>query len=66
MSGETKCRWTCDAFPAGIPREILENRADHRKPYPGDRGIHFEATDDRLVPYLDALFEEPPDSDGPP
>jgi hypothetical protein len=34
----------CDAFPDGdgIPREILLSEVDHRKPYPGDRGIRFE------------------------
>lgn len=32
----------CDAFPAGIPREILLARHDHRRAFPGDRGIRFE------------------------
>lgn len=35
-------RWTCDAFPSGIPSAILTNKFDHTKPYPGDRGIRFE------------------------
>ena len=38
-------RGACQAFPKGIPDEILFNRADHRKPYPGDRGIRFEEKD---------------------
>lgn len=33
---------TCDAFPAGIPDEVLWNRHDHKKPYPGDNGVRFE------------------------
>jgi hypothetical protein len=32
----------CDAYPEGIPEEILLNKVDHRKPYQGDRGIQFE------------------------
>jgi hypothetical protein len=33
---------TCDAFLKGIPEEILYGEHDHRKPFPGDKGILFE------------------------
>ncbi|NUP98746.1 MAG: hypothetical protein HUU35_02700 [Armatimonadetes bacterium] len=33
---------TCDAFPNGIPHQILRNRWDHRQRVPGDCGIGFE------------------------
>lgn len=34
---------TCDAFPKGIPDEILFGDFDHHKPHPDDNGIRFEA-----------------------
>lgn len=32
----------CDAYPHGVPEEILSLVVDHRKPYAGDQGIQYE------------------------
>jgi len=34
--------YECDAFPDGIPNEILTGEIDHHKPHPDDNGIQFE------------------------
>jgi len=36
---------TCDAFPAGIPAEILTGANQHRQPYPKDNGIRYKASE---------------------
>ena len=41
----------CDAFPAGIPDEILTGDNDHSGPVDGDGGIRYEG-----VPVLRDLF----------
>lgn len=35
-------KWTCDAFPGGIPKAIYMTGMKHSEPYPGDNGIRFE------------------------
>lgn len=47
----------CRAFPGLIPSAIVENRFDHRKPYPGDDGIRFEPKPDVSAEYLRSLGE---------
>lgn len=34
--------YICNAFPEGVPEEILYNRYIHTEPYEGDNGIQFE------------------------
>ena len=35
-------RITCDAYPKGIPDDILYMKHIHTKPYKGDNGILFK------------------------
>ena len=55
MTPEIKCldcknfindkKFTCNAFPDGIPDEIITGEVSHTKPYKGDHGIQFEPID---------------------
>lgn len=36
----------CDAFPVGIPRELMTTDITHDKPYEGDGGIRYEKNPD--------------------
>ena len=35
-------KFVCDAFPKGIPKEIISYHYDHRLPFPNDNGIRLE------------------------
>lgn len=41
---------TCEAFPGGVPGEMIVMNHDHRTPFEGDHGILWE-------PDLDAIGE---------
>ncbi len=46
--GPWRMRSICNAFPKGIPFEILRGEFDHTQPHEGDRGIRFEKRDKPL------------------
>jgi len=41
----------CEAFPDGIPLEIIEGINLHVKPYKGDHGIQFEKGESKWIHY---------------
>jgi hypothetical protein len=35
-------RWVCQAFPGGIPLDIIKGQFDHTGPHVGDHGLRYE------------------------
>jgi len=52
---QTEMITTCDAFPDGIPDQILHDGYNHRQPFLGDHGIRFE-----VLPEFAHVFGEAP------
>lgn len=48
--------YTCTAFPAGIPMELLYGQKLHLQPYENDRGIQFEVNPEQK--FLLKFFQE--------
>ena len=47
---------SCDAFPAGIPDEIVDNKFDHRRDHPGDNGIRFAPKNEDDAQFAEDIF----------
>lgn len=54
----------CTAFPDGIPLVILDSEVDHRLPYTGDNGIHFEQDPTLPTPDFEHLGFLPAEAPG--
>jgi hypothetical protein len=46
---------TCEAFPKGIPRKILEGEVKHIKAYPGDHGLQFDPIDEDAKKLIEGI-----------
>jgi len=40
--------WHCEAFPDGIPEDIINGDFNHTIPHEGDHGIQFEKIVDKV------------------
>lgn len=62
--GVTDVGLVCDAYPAGIPVEILSSGVDHTQPYRGDHGMQYSQGEPRLAADEWLESDHPRRSDG--
>lgn len=55
----------CEAYPNGIPQEILTATVDHLKPYDGDSGLTFELNANEFPELSDMIGSEASDKSAP-
>ena len=55
----------CDAYPEGIPDEIIWSKVDHTKPYKGDNGLTFldDETSNKSAPFEEVRYTGDEDVD---
>jgi hypothetical protein len=53
---DDEVRYACEAFPRGIPQDIVLNQFDHRKRHDGDHGLRFEPITTAAANYARELF----------
>lgn len=51
---------TCEAYPGGIPNQIVRWGGEHRTPRPGDHGLQFVLKEGQEEQYEDWLFANDP------
>ena len=56
--------YRCEAFPDGIPFEVIASHTDHRRPIDGDHGLQYVPVTPVARQYADELFS-PSEKDAP-
>ena len=50
-------KFSCDAYPGGIPEQIIRSEVDHRQPYSGDKDIQYVPKTPSDAAYAEMLFQ---------